>query len=156
VAIKKKVPDARIVVLTTYGGDAEVVRALQAGARGYLLKNAVHNELLETIRAVHAGRKMMSPSVAAELAEHQGEDTLTPSEIEVLRLIASGSQTRRLVPAFKLRRSCEEPGEEHPLKAAGERPNSRCDDRTQARNYQSVISLERVKPATRLRFPRRS
>jgi DNA-binding NarL/FixJ family response regulator len=96
VTIRKKVPDARIVVLTTYSGDAEVVRALQAGARGYLLKNAVHKELLETIRAVHAGRKMMSPSVAAELAEHQGEDTLTPSEIEVLRLIAGGLANKEI------------------------------------------------------------
>ncbi|HTB13148.1 MAG TPA: response regulator transcription factor [Bryobacteraceae bacterium] len=96
VTIRKKVPDARIVVLTTYSGDAEVVRALQAGARGYLLKNAVHKELLETIRAVHAGRKMMSPSVAAELAEHQGEDTLTPNEIEVLRLIAGGLANKEI------------------------------------------------------------
>jgi CheY-like chemotaxis protein len=157
VAIRKKVPDARIVVLTTYGGDAEVVRALQAGARGYLLKNTVHNELLETIRAVHAGRKMMSPSVAAELAEHQGEDALTPSEIEVLRFDCQRARKQGdWCPPSSYGGSREEPGEQHSLKAARERPNSRRNDRTQARNYQSVISLERAKPATRLRFPHQS
>jgi len=79
-----------------------VVRALQAGARGYLLKNAVHNELLETIQAVHAGRKMMSPSVAAELAEHQGEDALTPSKIEVLRLIAGGLANKEIAARLQV------------------------------------------------------
>jgi len=81
-------PDARIIVLTTYSGDAQALRALKAGARAYLLKNLLHKELLATIRTVHAGNKTMSPSVAAELANHSGEKVLTTREIEVLRLVA--------------------------------------------------------------------
>src|SRR5579862_8551140 len=90
-AIRGEFPDARIVVLTTYSGDVQVMRALQAGARAYLLKNMVHKELLETIRAVHAGKKtLMSPEASWELAEHVTDDALTRAEIDVLRLIAAG------------------------------------------------------------------
>jgi DNA-binding NarL/FixJ family response regulator len=96
IAIRGEFPDARIIVLTTYGGDVQVVRALQAGARAYLLKGAVHKELLETIRAVHAGKKTMSPQVSYELAEHATDDALTPAEIEVLRLIAAGNANKQI------------------------------------------------------------
>jgi len=89
IAIRDEFPGARIIVLTTYAGDAQAVRAMKAGAQGYLLKNLLHKELLQTIRAVHAGRKAMTPDVAAQLAEHSGEETLTPKEIDVLRLIAA-------------------------------------------------------------------
>lgn len=95
-AIREKAPDARIIVLTTYAGDVQVLRALESGARAYLLKNLLHKELLETIRAVHAGRKTMSPSLAADLAEHSGEDSLTPREIDVLRLIAAGHANKEI------------------------------------------------------------
>src|SRR5713101_7808180 len=96
VAIRRKVPDARVVVLTTYSGDVEVVRAIQAGARGYLLKNALHKELLETIRAVHAGKRALSTEVSYQLAEHATDDALTPAEVRVLRLIAEGNANKEI------------------------------------------------------------
>jgi len=94
--IRGEFPDARIVVLTTYSGDVQVVRALQAGARGYMLKNLVHRELLDTIRAVHAGKKMLSAEASSELAEHATDDGLTPAEIDVLRLIAAGNANKQI------------------------------------------------------------
>ena len=81
-------PEARIIMLTTYAGDVQVFRALKAGARAFLLKGLLRKELLETIRAVHAGHKRLPPEIAAEIAEHATDDSLTPREIEVLRLIA--------------------------------------------------------------------
>jgi DNA-binding NarL/FixJ family response regulator len=96
VRIQSEFPDARIVVLTTYTGDVQVLRALRAGARGYLLKGHVHRELLETIRAVHAGQKRIPPDIAAELAEHMAEDALSPREIDVLRLIAAGNSNKSI------------------------------------------------------------
>ena len=88
--------DARIIVLTTYRGDAQVIRALRAGARAYILKGHVHRELLETIRVVHAGRKRIPPDIATELAEHVTEDELSSREIEVLRLIAAGNSNKAI------------------------------------------------------------
>ena len=96
IAIRSEFPNARIIVLTTYAGDVQVTRALKAGARAYLLKGRVAAELLETIRAVHAGQKRIPPEVAAELAEHSGEDNLSSREIEVLRLIATGNANKMI------------------------------------------------------------
>jgi DNA-binding NarL/FixJ family response regulator len=92
--IRSEFPDAHIIVLTTYTGDAQVVKALRAGARAYILKGHVHRELLETIRAVHAGQKRIPPDIAAELAEHAADDELTQREIDVLRLIAAGNSNK--------------------------------------------------------------
>jgi len=92
--IQSEFPGARIIVLTTYTGDAQVVKALRAGARAYILKGHVHRELLETIRAVHAGQKKIPPDIAAELAEHATDDNLTQREIDVLRLIATGHSNK--------------------------------------------------------------
>ena len=89
-AIRAEFPDARIIVLTTYVGDAQAQRALQAGASGYLLKNALHKELLDAIRAVHAGRRALPSEVSFELAGQATDDNLTPAEISVLRFIAQG------------------------------------------------------------------
>ena len=96
IAIRGEFPQARIVVLTTYKGDIDVVRALRAGARGYLLKNLLRLELLETIRAVHAGEKRIPPEVAAQIADHVTEDDLTSREIEVLQLIAAGNANKAI------------------------------------------------------------
>jgi DNA-binding NarL/FixJ family response regulator len=101
-AIRGEFPDARIMVLTTYSGDVQVVRALQAGARAYLLKNQVHKELLDTIRAVHAGKKMLSPEASYELAEHATDDALTKAEIDVLRLIAAGNANKQIADQLSI------------------------------------------------------
>jgi len=101
-AIRGEFPDARIIVLTTYAGDALALRALQSGARGYLLKNALHKELIDTIRAVHAGRKALSSDVTFELAEHATDDALTPAETRVLRLIARGDSNKEIARALAL------------------------------------------------------
>jgi DNA-binding NarL/FixJ family response regulator len=96
IAIRGEFPESRIIVLTTYTGDVQVLRALQAGARAYLLKNLLHKELLETIRAVHAGKKTVSPEVSFQLAEHATDDALTPAEVRVLRLIAEGNANKEI------------------------------------------------------------
>jgi DNA-binding NarL/FixJ family response regulator len=96
IAIRAEFPEARIVVLTTYTGDVQVLRALKAGARGYLLKGLLRKELLETIRTVYGGRKRIPPEVAAQLADHAGDEALSAREIEVLRLIAGGNANKQI------------------------------------------------------------
>ena len=96
IAIRGEFPEARIIVLTTYTGDVQATRALQAGARAYLLKNTLHKDLLDTIRAVHAGRKTLSPEVSFELAEHSAEELLSAAEVRVLRLIAEGNSNKEI------------------------------------------------------------
>jgi DNA-binding NarL/FixJ family response regulator len=95
-AIRSEFPDARIIVLTSYAGDVQVSRALRGGARAYLLKDMLRKELLETIRAVHAGHKRLSSEIAAGIAEHGGDDTLTPRETDVLRVIAAGNTNKEI------------------------------------------------------------
>jgi DNA-binding NarL/FixJ family response regulator len=96
IAIREEFPEARIVVLTTYAGDAQVLRALKAGAWGYLLKNSLHKELLDTIRFVHAGKKTLSVEACLQIAQHATDDGLTPAEIRVLRLIAEGNANKEI------------------------------------------------------------
>jgi DNA-binding NarL/FixJ family response regulator len=93
-AIRAEFPEARVVMLTTFEGDVEIQRSLEAGARGYLLKSMPPAELVEGIRQVYAGKKRIPPQLAAQLAEHLGEDALTPREIEVLQHIAKGNRNR--------------------------------------------------------------
>jgi DNA-binding NarL/FixJ family response regulator len=102
VAIREEFPSARIIVLTTYVGDALVLRALKAGARAYLLKSLLRKELLETIRLVHAGHKRVVPVVAAELAEHATDDALSPREVDVLRLIAGGNANKAVASQLSI------------------------------------------------------
>jgi DNA-binding NarL/FixJ family response regulator len=93
-AILAEFPDAKIIVLTTFSGDAHILRALKAGARGYLLKDLLRKELLDAIRTVQAGRKRIPPEIAAQIAEHASDTTLTRRETEVLQLIASGNANK--------------------------------------------------------------
>ncbi len=101
-AIRGEFPEARIIVLTTYAGDVQALRAVKAGARAYLLKDTLHRELVEMIRAVHAGRKCLSPEVSFKLAEHVADDLLTPAEVRVLRLIAEGNANKEIARQLSL------------------------------------------------------
>lgn len=101
-AIREEFPEARIIVLTTYSGDMRVLRALRAGARAYVLKGNVHEELLATIRAVNAGHKRIPPDVAAELAIHSTDDALTEREIDVLKLIATGNGNKQIADKLSI------------------------------------------------------
>jgi DNA-binding NarL/FixJ family response regulator len=102
IAIRAEFPEARIVVLTTYAGDVQVVRALQAGARGYLLKTLADKELLDTIRSVHAGRKTLSAEASYQLAEHATDEALTPAEVEVLHLIGAGNANKQIADRLRV------------------------------------------------------
>ena len=96
ISIRGEFPNARIIVLTTYSGDVQVLRALKAGAHAYLLKGTIHKDLVDMIRAVHSGKKALSPEASFELAEHATDDALTPAEIDVLRLIAAGNANKQI------------------------------------------------------------
>ena len=96
IALRHESPDAKVIVLTTYAGDVQILRALKAGAQGYLLKNTLHQELLNTIRAVHGGRRNLSAEASYEIAQHMSDDPLSPAEIVVLQLIASGNANKQI------------------------------------------------------------
>lgn len=102
VAIRGEFPDARVIVLTTYPGDVQVLRALKAGAQAYLLKTTLNTELRQTIRAVHAGKKSLSAEVSYDLAKHATEDALTAAEVRVLRLIADGHANKEIAARLSL------------------------------------------------------
>ena len=102
IAIRNEFPDAKVVMLTTYTGDVQILRALKAGAQGYLLKNSLHRDLLGTIRAVYTGKKALSPEASYAIAEHGTDDSLTPREIDVLRLIAAGHSNKRVADKLSI------------------------------------------------------
>ena len=100
--IRNEFPDAKIIVLSTYAGDVQVLRAIKAGARGYIVKGHVHRELLDAIRSVHAGHKRIPPEIAAELAEHAADDQLSSREIDVLRLIGAGNANKQIADKLSI------------------------------------------------------
>jgi DNA-binding NarL/FixJ family response regulator len=126
IAIRAEFPEARIVMLTTFEGDVEIARALQAGARGYLLKSMPPNEVLDAIRHVHAGKKGVPRQVAAQLAEHMSDEELTPRELEVLRKIAGGNRNRDIADVLLISEETVKVHIKHIMEKLGAR------DRTQA------------------------
>ena len=102
IAIRTDFPDARMIVLTTYEGDVHILRALKAGAQGYLLKNTLHSELMQTIRAVHAGKRRLSPEVSSQVARYVSDQTLTPAEVAVLRMIADGNANKQIADHLRI------------------------------------------------------
>ena len=125
-AIRAESPEARVIMLTTFEGDANIRRALEAGARGYLLKSTPPADLVETIRQVHAGRKGIPPNVAARIAEHLGEETLTGRELDVLRLIAGGNRNRDIAERLFISEETVKVHVKHVMEKLG------ASDRTQA------------------------
>jgi DNA-binding NarL/FixJ family response regulator len=101
-AIRRDFPASRFIVLTTYQGDAQAIRALKAGATGYLLKNMLRKELMIAIRTVHAGRRFIPAAIAAEIAEHVTDDALSDREVEVLRKVASGTSNKEIASQLRI------------------------------------------------------
>jgi DNA-binding NarL/FixJ family response regulator len=125
-AIRAESPEARIIMLTTFEGDANIRRALEAGARGYLLKSTPPADLVEIIRQVHAGRKGIPPDVAAHIAEHLGDESLTERELDVLRLIAGGNRNRDIAEQLFISEETVKVHVKHVMEKLG------ASDRTQA------------------------
>jgi DNA-binding NarL/FixJ family response regulator len=132
-AIRAEFPEARIIVLTTYTGDVQVLRAIKAGASGYLLKSTLVNEMLAAIRAVHAGRKALSAEVSFDLAEHAAQEALSPLEVRVLRLIANGHTNKEIAAKLSVTEEAVKSQVRSILSKLG------TDDRTHA----AVIGLKR-------------
>ena len=125
-AIRAESPDARVVILTTFEGDVEIQRALQAGAHGYLLKSTPPNELVQAIRLVHAGKKRVPPNVAAQLAEHMGSESLSSREVEVLLQVAQGNRNREVAERLFISEETVKVHVKHIMEKLG------ANDRTQA------------------------
>lgn len=100
--ILRDFPDAKVIILSTYSGDVQILRALKAGAKAYLLKGFLRKQLLDTIRSVYAGRKRIPPEIATEIADHAGESSLTVREIDVLQLIAAGNPNKLVADKLKI------------------------------------------------------
>ena len=126
VAIRSEFPDARIIVLTTFEGDVEMRRALEAGARGYMLKSMPPQDLIEGIREVHAGKKRIPPEVGSQLAEHVGDESLTAREVEVLQQIAGGNRNQDIAQRLFISEETVKVHVKHIMEKLGAR------DRTQA------------------------
>ena len=126
IAIRSEFPEARVLVLTTFEGDAEIQRALEAGARGYLLKTMPPADLIDAIREVHAGKKRIPPEIAAQLAEHASDEDLTGRELEVLREVAGGSRNHEIASRLFISEETVKVHVKHIMEKLG------ANDRTQA------------------------
>jgi DNA-binding NarL/FixJ family response regulator len=126
IALRSECPDAHVIVLTTFEGDMDVQRALKAGARGYLLKSMPPEQILDTIRKVHAGKKVVPAEIAAGLAEHLGEETLSRREVEVLQQVAAGCRNRDIAARLFIAEETVKVHVKHILDKLG------ADDRTQS------------------------
>lgn len=126
ITIRSEFPEARVIVLTTFAGDVEIQRALEAGARGYVLKSMPAGELLDSIRQVHAGKKRIPPEIAAYLAEHFGDDPLTTREVEILRQLAGGNRNRDIAEKLFIAEETVKAHIKHIIEKLG------ANDRTQA------------------------
>jgi DNA-binding NarL/FixJ family response regulator len=133
IGIRSEFPQAAIIVLTTYTFDVQILRAVKAGARAYLLKNLLHEELLDSIRAVHAGKRLLSPELSFRVAEHAGQDAPTPAELAVLRLIADGGSNKQIARRLGVTEETVKNRVKSILEKLG------ADDRTQA----AMIALRR-------------
>ena len=126
IAIREIAPEARILMLTTFEGDVEVQRALTAGARGYLLKSTPPEDLLETVRLVHKGKKRIQPDLAATLAAHLSDESLTERQIEVLELVGAGNRNRDVADRLSISEDTVKAHVKHIMEKLG------ASDRTQA------------------------
>jgi len=126
IAIRSEFPEARVIILTTFEGDVEIQRALEAGARGYLLKNMPPGELVKVIRQVHAGKKRVPAEIAAQLAEHMSDEVLTAREVEVLRTVALGNRNRDIAELLHISEETVKVHIKHIMEKLGAK------DRTQA------------------------
>ena len=141
IAIRAEFPDAKIIVLTTYEGDVHILRAVKAGAQGYLLKNTLHSDLLQTIRAVHAGKRSLSPEASFQIAQHVSDETLTPAEVG--RVAPHRRREREQADCGSARRHGghrQGPSQEHPCETGRQRPDARGDHRPEERNHRAVAS----------------
>ena len=145
IAIRNEFPDAKVIMLTTYAGDVQILRALKAGAQAYLLKNTLHKELLDTIRAVHVGKKTLSPEASYEIAEHATDDALTPGRNRRVATDRSREcEQANCGSALHHGGNREEPSQEHPFEIGRERSNPRGNDRTEERDHRAVVLASRL------------
>ena len=153
IAIRTEFPEARVIMLTTYEGDVHILRALKAGAQGYLLKNTLHSDLLRTIRAVHAGKKSLSPEASFQIAEHMSDDALTPAE--TLSCASSPPECEQGDRGSARRDGGhgQGAGQEHPVEAGGQRSDARGHHRGEEGNHRRVEAAS-VMPAGRRRLER--
>src|ERR1035438_10308468 len=133
IAIRTEFPEARIIMLTTFEGDVEIQRALQAGARGYLLKNMPPNEIVDVVRQVHAGKKRVPPVVAAQLAEHMSDEGLTAREIEVLRKVSGGNRNRDIADLLYISEETVKVHIKHIMEKLGAKDRTQAIDRKSTR-----------------------